>query len=403
MDGEGRAALSPWRMPWRAWKEVGLRCWRESSDDNVGLVAAGVAFYGFLALVPLLGAVVLTYGLFVEPATVIRHIQALAAVLPDDIALSVGTQLLQVVQTSDGKKGLGLLIALAVALFGARNGAGALITALNIAYEEEEKRGFIRINLMAVAITACAVLAAIVAAVALAALGALPALLPFANDALLFVGTGLSYVLLALVGAAGAAALYRFAPARSAPKWVWITPGSLFASILWLALSLGFGTYVAYIGKFDATYGSLGAVVALMTWLYLSSYILLLGAELNAEFEHQTAQDTTTGAPRPLGERRAWVADHVAGERAPAVPETRDGAAPAQRVKPPAAKRRPASEAAMRVGPSPLGWITSSAAVLGLAMLRRPGRRAAGVALLSTAVGLAMLPHQSRAAALGVK
>lgn len=312
MDAKGRDAQSPWAMPWAGWKSVLWRSWNEASDDNIGLIAAGVAFYGFLALVPLLGAVVLSYGLIADPVTVLHDVRALSTILPRDIAAVVGDQLLGLVHSPDGQKGFGILVALAIALFGARNGAGAIIAALNIAYEEKEKRNFIWVNLTAIAITVGAVLAAVLAAAAMTVLGALDHLLPFAPEALLVVGKVASHVLLALAGAAGAAALYRFGPSRAQPRWSWITPGSLFAALLWLALTLGFGAYVRYVGRFDATYGSLGAIVALLTWLYLSAYVLLFGAELNSELEHQTAQDTTTGAPQPLGRRRAWVADNVA-------------------------------------------------------------------------------------------
>lgn len=395
MDVEGRDAASPWQMPWRAWKAVALRTWNEASDDNIGLVAAGVAFYGFLALVPLLGAVVLCYGIFVDPATVIRHVRALAELLPPDVAKTVGGQLLDLAHTSDGKKGLGVLVALLVALFGARNGAGGIIAALNIAYEEREKRGFIRLTATALAITAAAVVAAIIAALAIAALAALGDLFPKANDAVVLIGTGLTYLLLTLCGAAGAAALYRFGPSRSEPRWIWITPGSLLAALLWLCLTLGFGSYVANIGKFDATYGSLGAVVALLTWLYLSAYVLLFGAELNAELEHQTVRDTTTGAPRPMGDRHAWVADHVADE--PALPAPADA--------PPAPSRRPmparvpanwiavrgGAQAARLAGLPRTGWVSSGLAGIGLAMLRRRGRQATGVMLVAAAAGLSLL------------
>lgn len=150
----GLTADSPTQIPARGWKQVALRTWKQSSEDNVGLVAAGVAFYGFLALVPLLGATVLTYGLVADPQIVLGNVKSLTSVMPQDAAKLVGDQLLSVVQTSGSKKGIGLLIAIAVALFGARSAAGSIIIALNIAYEEEEKRGFVRVNLLSLAITA---------------------------------------------------------------------------------------------------------------------------------------------------------------------------------------------------------------------------------------------------------
>ncbi|WP_256926684.1 YihY/virulence factor BrkB family protein [Sphingomonas sp. TZW2008] len=388
--GAGRDAATPWQMPWPAWKQVLVRAWREGSDDNIGLIAAGVAFYGFLAIVPLLGAVVMLYGLVADRQTVIDNVQALAQVMPADAARLVGEQLLNVVQTSDGKKGFGLLLALATALFGARNGAGAVMSALNIAYEEKETRGFIATNLTAIGITVGAVVVAILAGVAIAALGHLDTLLPWAPAALLALGKVLSYALLLLGGSAGAATLYRYGPARDRARWVWLTPGSLLAALLWLALSLGFGLYVANFGNYNATYGSLGAVVVMLTWLYLSSYILLFGAELNSELEHQTARDTTRGAPTALGTRGAWVADHVAGGTAP----TKDAEAPAADAASPGqhfAAARGTARLAHGAGAANIGVVLSSTATLGLALIRTRDRALIGTALLGAATLVAWI------------
>lgn len=414
MDAEGRLARSPWQLPWRAWKTVAIRSWNEASEDNIGLVAAGVAFYGFLAIVPLLGAVVLCYGIFAEPDTVLRHMDGLMAVMPPEVARAIGQQLLELVVSSDGRKGVGVLVSLAVALFGARNGAGAILTALNIAYGEREKRGIIALNLTSLALTAGAVLAAVLAALALASLASVGRLLPYANDFAVIAGTSLTYLLLLIGGAAGAAALYRLGPSRSSARWSWITPGSMFASIVWLGLTLGFGTYVSKVGHFDATYGSLGALVALLTWLYLSCYVLLFGAELNAELEHQTAVDTTTGAPRPLGKRKARMADHVAHGTAAGQDQSLEGQRPAPQLSgaaspllqsplpaptpaPTSAHREHESFAASRIaaraarigGFPKLGWITTGCATLGLAMLRRRGQAGPGLALVAAAACVA--------------
>ena len=272
----GRDASSPFAIPAAGWKDILVRTWKEAGEDNAGLVAAGVSFYGFLALVPLLGAIVLSYGLIAEPETVMRNMKNLTSVMPTDAATLIGEQLMNVVKTSGSKKGLGLLLALALALFGARNGAASIVTALNIAYEEKETRTFIRLNLLALAITAAGVIVAIIALVAIAALGHLAKLFPGAPDFVLALGKLLSYLFVALGGAAGAATLYRYAPNRRTAKWVWLTPGSLFAAVAWLSLTIGFGIYVADFGNYNATYGSLGAAVVMLTWLYLSSYVLLL-------------------------------------------------------------------------------------------------------------------------------
>jgi membrane protein len=308
-DRKGHQASSPWHMPLPAWKDVLLRAWKEQSEDNISLAAAGVAFYGFLALVPLLGAIVLIYGIAADPQTVLSNVKSLTSVLPAEVAKLIGQQLMSVVQTSGGKKGLGLLIAIAVALWGARNAATSIMTALNIAYEERETRGTIRVNLLALAITGGGVIMAVLALLAITALGFLQRLLPHTPGALVVFGKVLSYVLLLLGAAAGAATLYRYAPCRAEAKWQWITPGSLFAAISWLILTLAFGFYVAHFGNYNKTYGSLATVVILVTWLYLSAYLFLLGAEVNSEFEKQTAKPTTEGSGKPTRDRKGWSAD----------------------------------------------------------------------------------------------
>ena len=310
---EGRHAKSPAQIPAPGWKEIAFRTWKESSKDNVSLVAAGVAFYGLLAMVPLLGATVLTYGLVATPETVLHNVKSLTTSLPKDVAKLIGDQLMNVVHTSGSKKGLGLLAALAVALWGARNAAGSLIIALNIAYEEEEKRGWLKVTLLSLVITAAAVLLALIAAAAIGAMAELQSWLPSIGPVGVIAGKVIAYVLLAAVAAAAAATLYRYGPSRAKAKWTWITPGSVFFAVGWVILTLGFGFYVSHFGKYDVTYGSLGGVIVLVTWLYLSSFILLYGAEFNSEIEHQTARDTTAeGAEKPLGNRGAWSADHVA-------------------------------------------------------------------------------------------
>ncbi|WP_240325557.1 YihY/virulence factor BrkB family protein [Sphingomonas mesophila] len=420
----GQTATTPADIPAKGWKEVAKRTWQQSSEDNIGLVAAGVAFYGFLALVPLLGATVLTYGLIADPATVVAHAQSLTSVMPADAAKLIGEQLLNVVATSGGKKGLGLVVALAIALFGARNAAGSVITALNIAYEEEERRGFLKVNLLALAITAGAVVLAIAAMIAVAALGHLEKLLPGLPGFVLTLGKFASYALLLAGAAAGAATLYRYGPDRKKAKWVWITPGSVFAALGWIGLTLGFGFYAANFGNYGKTYGSLATVVVLLTWMYLSAYVLLFGAELNSELEHQTARDTTAGPEQPLGQRGAWSADHVASEpssltaqpageasfKAPPTPlrrwNAREGrgtvAAPAAMVEgsaqPPHEKSghpylisRAAARAAPLTGGAKIGMVGSALATIGLSQLRRRGRASVGATLLVTAAALALL------------
>ena len=313
----GHYALSPWQIPPAGWKEIAARVWQQTWLDNVGLVAAGVAFYGFLAFVPLLGLIVLAYGLVADPATVVSNMRALTDILPDDVAAFIGEQLTGAVEMARGTKGAGIAVAIAFALYGGGNGAGAIITALNIAYQEKEKRSLLRFYLTAFAMTLAAVVFAVSALAATTLIAVLEELVPEASGSVIVAGKAAAYAMLVLVAAAIAATLYRYAPSREKARWEWITPGSLFTAVTWLLLTLAFGFYVTSITDYNATYGSLGAIIALLTWMYLSAYVFVIGAELNSEIEHQTAKDSTTGDPEPMGERGAWAADHVAGNVPP--------------------------------------------------------------------------------------
>ena len=311
-DPKGHKATSPSQMPLAAWKDIASRTWQRTWDDNVGLVAAGVAFYGFFALLSLLGMIVLIYGLVAEPRTVVENMRVLTDILPRDIVMLIGDQLMIAVQSSEGRKGFGIGVAFLIALYGGTNGAGAVITALNIAYEEKEKRSLLRFYVLAMGMTLVALLAALLALAATAGVAFVGDMLPRAWEPAVIAGTAVTYVLLVLVGAAIAASLYRYGPSRENARWEWITPGSLFTSLAWLMLTMLFSVWVTTVSDYSATYGPLGATVGLLTWMYLSAYVFCIGAELNSEIEHQTAKDSTTGKPEPLGKRGAWAADNVA-------------------------------------------------------------------------------------------
>jgi membrane protein len=312
VDRKGHQADSPGEMPSRAWKDILKRTYKRTWDDNVALVSAGVAFYGFFALLSVLGLIVLVYGFVADPSTVIEQVRALTGVLPTDVAVLIGDQLMTAVKSSESTKGLGILVAFLVAIYGGTNGAASAITALNIAYEEKEKRSLFRFYLLAVGMTIGALVVALVAIAAVAAVSYLQHLLPQAAPPAVIVGKVVGYVLLACLAAMVASVLYRFGPSREDAQWRWITPGSAFAAVAWLLLTLIFGFYVGHFTNYHASYGSLGAVVALLTWMYLSAYAFVFGAELNGEIEHQTAKDSTTGKPEPMGDRGAWAADNVA-------------------------------------------------------------------------------------------
>lgn len=392
-------ARGPWAIPAKGWRHALARTWTEANNDNIGLISAGVSFYCFLATVPLLGAIVMSYGLIADVATVVANIHALATVMPAEAAELIGKQLLNVVTTSADKKGIGLLIALAISLYGGMNAAGAIVMALNIAYEETERRGFLALTLRALIMTLLGVAGVVAAIVTIAAVGHLNWLVSGLPHVLLLFVKLLGYGLLTGVGAAMAATLYRYGPDREHARWIWLTPGSFVSGILWVVVGLGFGAYVSHFGNYDATYGALGAVVVLLTWLYLSSYVLLLGAELNSELERQTATDTTDEVPQPIGERGAAMADTIAagGEIQRAVAE-----APPLVGTPLAPPRRPGpgkdlltSRITSRLGGvAGLGSVTVAPSLLvtgGLIMLRRQGRAGLGMALLASGGGLAWL------------
>lgn len=317
-----RQADNPWTILRLDGWNVIKATWRESGTNNISLIAAGTAFWGFAAIAPLLAATVLTYGIISTPDTLAKNIRDLFGVLPRDAARLIADQLAGVVKTSGEKKGWGLVLALVLAFYGSTQGASSIVTALNVAYAEKEKRGFLRLYLLAFAITGAAVLMAIAAGASTTITAFIDSLLPGAPDLVLTAIRFGSYAVLAVMAMTAAAMLYRFGPDRVQAKWVWLTPGSLSAAALWLGVTTAFAFYVANFGNYGATYGSLSAVVVLLFWLWLSTYVFLLGAELNSQLERRTAQDTTVGPPAPIGERGAAVADMAGPVLLP--PEARD-------------------------------------------------------------------------------
>lgn len=309
----GAHADVPAEIPRRGWWQVLRRAWAESSADNISLIAAGVAFYSFLALFPALIAGILLYGLVRDPADVREQAAGWTDTLPDDAASIVTTQLEQLSESSSQSLGLGLALALALALWSAAGGVGNLVTAINIAYDEKETRGFLKRKLLALGLTLGAIVFVVVT---LSLVAAAPAVL---DDV---VGSGPArwgleagrWLFLLAMMVMVLAILYRVAPDRADAKVSWVSVGAVVATLGWLVASLGFSLYVDNFGSYGETYGALAGVVVLLLWLWLSIYLVLLGAELNAEAEQQTIVDTTTGDPEPLGDRGAVKADTVPGE-----------------------------------------------------------------------------------------
>lgn len=285
--------------PTGGWWTMAKRTWAEATDDNISLIAAGTAFYVFAAIVPLLGAIVLSYGLFATPETVDANIRALFGVLPRDAASLIGDQLATVTRSSGDSKGLGLAVALVLAVYGASKGASSVVTALNVAYEEKESRGFVMLTALSMTLVIGAVLLAFAAVASTAVLAFLESLMPGAPTVVLTLVRLSGYAATGVLAALAAAVLYRFGPDRRTAQWVWLTPGSVLATLLWLAGTVGFGVYVKNFGNYGATYGSLSAVIVLLTWIWLSAYVFLLGAELNSELE-KAAKAAPAPAPLPV-------------------------------------------------------------------------------------------------------
>jgi membrane protein len=307
----GRLARHPMEIPWSGWQRVIARAVREVITDRMSLCAAGCAFYATLALFPTISMLVAIYGLVFDPTTVAPQMAVLRDLLPPSAFQLIADRVHMLVSKPAGTLGFSVLVSLMIALWSATTGTKSIIGALNLAYEERETRGFLRFQLTAFGMTLGAIMAAVVG---LAALVVLPALVSFfgvsAYASLIAraasLGALVVFVLLAL------SLLYRFGPARRSASWLWITPGSAVATLLWLGVSALFSYYVQHLASYDATYGPLGAVVGVMMWFYVSAFAVLVGAELNAELELQTVRDTTGGEEKPIGARGAYVADHVA-------------------------------------------------------------------------------------------
>ncbi len=305
----GAAADSPYAFRWPAWKAILGRVWVNSGRHNVGLMAAGVAFYSFLSFVPLLGAMVMTYGLIADPAIVARHMRMIIDLVPAEAARLIYEQLITLTTTAASKKGLGLALALGVSIYGASRASGGMMSALNVIYEEEDRRGFLRSTGLAALLIVGAVLVGVAGVLAASVLGYVQDMIAGIGPIAATLVRMVTWVVAGLLASLTIGAMYRFAPDRADPRGSWLALGAVVATLLWLLATVGFGVYAANFGGYDATYGSLSAIVVLMMWLYLSAYAVLLGALINAETERQTALDSTTGTPRPMGQRGAAMAD----------------------------------------------------------------------------------------------
>jgi len=309
-QARGRTADAPAEIPARGWMDVFARVRKESKEDGLTLLSAGVAFYALLALVPGMVALVSLYGLVAKPSDVQRQVTSSLSAAPQEVRALVTAQLTSIVESAGGGAVIGVIFGTLLALWSASSGVGHLIEAVNRAYDEQDNRGFVKRKAISLAFTIGAILFVVVS---FGLITVLPSLLAKSSlgTAGRVVASVLRWVILLGGMVVGLALLYRFGPDRDDPRWRWVTPGALIAAVAWVVGSVLFSIYTANFAKYNETYGSLGAVVIMLLWLFLTAVVVILGAEINCELERQTAHDSTVGQPEPLGDRRAVAADTV--------------------------------------------------------------------------------------------
>ncbi|MFD1186428.1 YihY/virulence factor BrkB family protein [Pontibacter rugosus] len=312
-NARGRQAESPKEIPGKGWKDVLMRVKEQLSTDNISIVAAGVAFYFFLALFPLMAAIISIYGLVMEPAAVEQQMEQLTAVLPEEAHQMLSERLQNIAQKSSSTLGWGVALSILLSLWSANSGTKSLFEGINIAYDEVNDRSFLKLNAITLLFTLAGI---IIGSLCVVLVIAFPAVIDSLGlpDVLQTVLQFARWVLLAGIIMLALALIYKVAPYRDNPKFKWVSWGSGIATALWIIGSLLFSWYVNNFGNYNETYGPVAAVIIMMLWFNLTSFIILLGAEINSELEHQTAKDTTVGEDMPLGQRNAYHADHVAGE-----------------------------------------------------------------------------------------
>lgn len=306
--GRGREARSPLQIPARGWKDILLRVYRRTMQDRLGLIAAGVTFYGIMGLFPAIVALVSVYGLLTDASALQDQISFLAGYLPPNVLDLLSTELQRISQSSDGSLGVAAIVSIVLALWSVSTAVRAAFQALNVAYGEAEERAIWRLYGTAFAVAIAIIILAVVVVNVIVVLPLLLNALGFSERSDFYMRL-LSAPLFFVVMVASASVLYRLGPSRKDARWHWISFGSVLFSVIWIAAALGVSFYLSRFADYSATYGSLGAVIGLMLWIYVTAYIFLIGAEINAEIEHQTAVDTTVGPEKPMGERGAHVAD----------------------------------------------------------------------------------------------
>jgi membrane protein len=306
----GRNAEAPTEIPAKGWKDIAFRVKDELASDHVGLIAAGVAFYALLAIFPAVTALMALAGLVLEPAEVTAQLETLTRMIPKEAAQIILDQAVAVAGSEDAGLGLAFVIGLALAIYSASKGMGSLIEGLNVAFDEDETRGFIKKTIVTLLLTVFLITGLIVGLLSTLAVPAMLELIALPS----WMETTLSllrWLALAVLSVFGLGVLYRYGPARDNAEWQWLTPGAVTACVIWLVASVGFSIYVSNFGSYNESFGSMAGVIILLMWLWISAFIVLLGAELNAEIEAQTSVDTTVGPDQPMGSRGAEKADNL--------------------------------------------------------------------------------------------
>jgi membrane protein len=307
----GRTVVTPSDIPARGWWDIGWRIVKGIQEDRVLLVAAGVTFYGLLALFPAIAALVSLFGLFTDPASINEELRLLSGFLPDGALEVIGDQVKRISTQGQGNLSFTFVGTLLLSLWGANAATKAIFDALNIIYKQREKRGFISLTVHSLVFTLAGLVMVLLAIAGIILVPITLKLVGAANSTTSALLSVLRWPLLYVALLFALACLYRYGPSRTHPQWRWVTWGSAIAGAVWLVGSLALSWYVSNFGSYNATYGSLGAVIGFLVWMWLSTIIVLVGAEINAEMEHQTARDTTSDCEKPMGHRGARMADEI--------------------------------------------------------------------------------------------
>jgi membrane protein len=305
----GQTAQKPFDIPWRGWWDVVRRVFARLNDAHLSMLSAGVAFYAMLAVFPALAAIVSLYALLADPSDIQAHLLAVSSFFPTDVTNIFLTQLTSLSSRKQESLGIGLLSGVLVAIWSAHRGVNALVTAVTVAYREEETRNFLTLTFLTYLLTLGAVLLVVLTLSLMVGIPATLSLLPLPDWMVATAGLS-GWLLFFSMSILSLGVLYRFASPRQPARWRWLSPGAFAGTAIWIAGSTAFSIYVSQFGAYNETYGALSAIMVLLMWFYVTSFAIVVGAALNAELEYQTMRDTTTGNPKPIGSRDAYVADN---------------------------------------------------------------------------------------------